>query len=162
MASNRYKMTGCARFFIFLLFIIPIAYFGAKYLDDSGYGSVIKDKFEEISNHNNKDMDTETMDPDVIVNNNSADDITDSNRSKLESKLEQLIRMVDLQKQKIDELELSSAEKDALITKLQNQIKQLGVQSEAPQTTDPAQPKAPGTSLEELLKEADKALKNNN
>ena len=42
----KYKMTGCARFLIFLIILIPIAYFGSKYLRDSGTWDKIKDKVE--------------------------------------------------------------------------------------------------------------------
>lgn len=44
--NGKYKMTGCARFLIFLVFLIPIAYFGSKYLRDSGTWDKIKDKVE--------------------------------------------------------------------------------------------------------------------
>ena len=43
----KYKMTGCARFLIFLVILIPIAYFGSKYLRDSGTWDKIKDKVED-------------------------------------------------------------------------------------------------------------------
>jgi len=33
MTKTKYKLTGCARFFIFFIFFAPIAYFGASYIN---------------------------------------------------------------------------------------------------------------------------------
>ena len=43
----KYKMTGCARFFLFLIILGPIAYFGSKFLLDNGHLDNLKDKIEQ-------------------------------------------------------------------------------------------------------------------
>ncbi len=49
--TGKYKMTGCARFLIFLVILAPIAYFGSKYLRDSGTWDKIKDKVENTDSN---------------------------------------------------------------------------------------------------------------
>ena len=39
--KNKYKMTGCAKFFIFLLFAAPIAFFASAYFNnEDGFGNL--------------------------------------------------------------------------------------------------------------------------
>lgn len=45
MSSGKYKMTGCARFFLVLLILIPVAYFSASYLTGKDGVNFIKDLF---------------------------------------------------------------------------------------------------------------------
>ena len=49
--TGKYKMTGCARFLIFLVILAPIAYFGSKYLRDSGTWDKIKEKVENTDSN---------------------------------------------------------------------------------------------------------------
>jgi hypothetical protein len=41
----KYKVTGCARFFIFFLFFVPIVYFGAAYFRGEDGWQKLKDFF---------------------------------------------------------------------------------------------------------------------
>jgi len=45
--GTKYKMTGCARMALFLVVLLPIAYFGAKYLQNSGTWDKVQDKLEK-------------------------------------------------------------------------------------------------------------------
>lgn len=45
--AAKYKMTGCARMALFLVVLLPIAYFGAKYLQNSGTWGKVQDKLEK-------------------------------------------------------------------------------------------------------------------
>ncbi len=51
MATSKYKVTGFARFFLFMLFFIPIAYFGlsmAKGESPDSFVQKIKNKIENV------------------------------------------------------------------------------------------------------------------
>ena len=59
----KYKVTGCARFFIFFLFFVPIVYFGAAYLRGEDGVQKLKDFYHKmigkpLSTSNQKDPDT--------------------------------------------------------------------------------------------------------
>ena len=60
--KGKYKMTGCARFLIFLVILVPVAYFGSKYLRDSGTWDKIKDKVENTG-ENSVDRDMNMINP---------------------------------------------------------------------------------------------------
>ncbi len=43
MSNNKYKITGFARFFIFMIFFVPVAYIGASYYNgEDGIGKIKK------------------------------------------------------------------------------------------------------------------------
>jgi len=46
----KYKMTGCARFFIFLIIFIPAVYFGAAYFRGENGVQIIKDFWHNTFN----------------------------------------------------------------------------------------------------------------
>ena len=46
MAGKKYKATGCARFFLVLIILLPVAYFGAKAIS-GGAGVPVIDNFIE-------------------------------------------------------------------------------------------------------------------
>ena len=50
----KYKVTGCARFFIFFLFFIPIVYFGAAYLRGEDGVQILKDFYHKTIGRNDK------------------------------------------------------------------------------------------------------------
>ncbi|HUR30053.1 MAG TPA: hypothetical protein VMZ69_01405 [Saprospiraceae bacterium] len=59
----KYKVTGCARFFIFFLFFVPIVYFGAAYLRGEDGLQKMKDFYHKMigkpqSTSDRKDPDT--------------------------------------------------------------------------------------------------------
>jgi len=44
----KYKVTGCARFFIFFIIFIPIVYFGAAYIRGENGLTILKDYYHKI------------------------------------------------------------------------------------------------------------------
>ena len=44
----RYKVTGCARFFVFFIIFVPIVYFGAAYLRGEDGMQKIRDLFHTV------------------------------------------------------------------------------------------------------------------
>ena len=59
----KYKVTGCARFFIFFLFFVPIVYFGAAYFRGEDGVQKLKDFYHKMigkpqSTSGTKDPDT--------------------------------------------------------------------------------------------------------
>lgn len=44
----KYKVTGCARFFVFFLIFIPVVFFGAAYLRGENGVQIIKDYYHKI------------------------------------------------------------------------------------------------------------------
>ena len=62
----RYKVTGCARFFIFFIIFIPIVYFGAAYLRGEDGMQKLKDFYydavgkKEVSHSGDRDMRDDT------------------------------------------------------------------------------------------------------
>lgn len=44
----KYKVTGCARFFIFFLFFVPAVFFGAAYFRGENGVQIIKDFYHNI------------------------------------------------------------------------------------------------------------------
>lgn len=63
----KYKVTGCARFFVFLIIFVPIVYFGAAYLRGENGMQMLKEFFNGITgkenvNDNSVDRDTYRID----------------------------------------------------------------------------------------------------
>ena len=91
----KYKATGCARFLFFLIIFVPIAYFGSKYLMDSGKWDDIKGKIENVgSNDQSNGIDS----PSTFDYNDSDHADTELNR-----KFDQLIEKVNEQADKLSE-----------------------------------------------------------
>jgi hypothetical protein len=44
----KYKVTGCARFFVFFFFFVPAAFFGAAYFRGENGVQIIKDYYHKI------------------------------------------------------------------------------------------------------------------
>ena len=44
----KYKVTGCARFFVFFIIFIPLVFFGAAYLRGENGVQIIKDYYHKI------------------------------------------------------------------------------------------------------------------
>ncbi len=154
MTQVKYKMTGCARFFIFLVFIVPIAYFGAQYLMDNGIIDTAKEKIGEARSVNKPETKTEAS------TGLGAEQTSRTDLSEVQNKLEQLIKVVDLQKDKINDLELSLKDKDGLILRLQKELDQRVNNTPSSSETN-SQGNSNNQTIQELLKEADRALKKN-
>jgi hypothetical protein len=47
--TPKYKATGCARFFVFLVIFLPIVFFGAAYLRGENGVKIIKDYYHQLT-----------------------------------------------------------------------------------------------------------------
>lgn len=45
----KYKVTGCARFFVFLIIFLPIVFFGAAYLRGENGVQIVKDFWNDLT-----------------------------------------------------------------------------------------------------------------
>lgn len=149
----KYKMTGCARFMIFLVILIPIAYFGSKYLRDSGTWDKIKDKIEnkdgnsvERSIEDNRDR----LDPITLDNSDTGD-----RYDKLRSAYEEQEKLISEQQRTIEELR---GQVESLKNNQPTQTDQATIPPpvNVPSTRTNPTPSSGGTpSLDDLLREAD-------
>ena len=162
----KYKMTGCARFLIFLVILGPIAYFGSQYLRDSGTWDKIRDKIEDRDRNSVERTIDEKRIPIELPSDNS--DLAD-----------QFERL----RQAYEEQELVLAKQDQTIKNLQEENESLRKRLNDPligsippsnTSTEPSDtrsqdntgsPNTSGTSgspsLDDLLKEADSNLGTN-
>jgi Skp family chaperone for outer membrane proteins len=80
----KYKVTGCARFFVFLVLFVPAVFFGAAYYRGENGVQIIKDFFQSIvgggSSTESKERKEETY---------SSDDL----KEKLEAREEEIQRL---------------------------------------------------------------------
>jgi len=151
---SKYKATGCARFFIFLVIFIPIAYFGAQYLMDSGQWDQIRDKIENVTESDDKN----SVERAIEKKSTNTDGI---NTSAIEERIEQLLNKIDEQDALIKKQGETIHRQNVLIDQYKQQIEQKATVP-ANQSTESTPTKTnDGSSLEDLLKEADKALKKN-
>lgn len=148
--ASRYKTTGCARFFFFLVFFVPLVYFGLKYFDDNGQLEKWREKLD-LDNHNN-----------------SVEEVSDGQVSPGSSEfdVEQVKRQIAQLLSKIEEQDQIIKDQEMTIKKQQDLIDQLSdgkedVNTSENQTSVSKNNDNDNASLEELLKEADKALKKN-
>lgn len=153
--KGKYKMTGCARFIIFLIILIPIAYFGSKYLRESGTWDKIKDKVEQ--NEGNSVDRTIQEKRDRIEKPADNSDLQ-NDFSRLREAYEEQEELLAEQEQTIKNLQ---DENDAL--KLRLNEAPASTSSTRPTTiptrTEPANNNNSGTpSLDDLLREADSNL----
>ena len=162
--TGKYKMTGCARFLIFLVILAPIAYFGSKYLRDSGTWDKIKEKVENTDSNAVERTIEEKRDRIEIPEGNVDNDQFDRLREAYEE--QELI--LAKQDQKIEALQ---AENDALRRRVNNGTTTAQVPQPSPQTPtrDTRTTSNNGTSnrtggaagipsLDDLLDEADQNL----
>ena len=161
--TGKYKMTGCARFLIFLVILAPIAYFGSKYLRDSGTWDKIKDKVENTDSNSVERTMEEKRDRIEIPEGNIDNDQFDRLRQAYEE--QELI--LAKQDQTIKDLK---AENDALRRRVNGSTTPAQVpQSPAPaptrdtrSTTNTGSTRTGGASgvpsLDDLLDEADRNL----
>ncbi len=143
---TKYKATGCARFLFFLIIFIPVAYFGSQYLMQSGKWDQIRDKIAQVNPQSNE----YTESP---VSNTS--DIS----PEIKERIERLLAKVNEQADKIDEQEETIHRQNVLIDQLKQRLQE-GVNTSTDQSEISSKKEDGKLSLEELLKETDKALKN--
>ena len=142
----KYKMTGCARFIIFLLFLVPIAYFGSKYLRDSGTWDDIKSKVE----NRDKNSVERTIEQQDDQNSYQRND-------KLREALQNQEEIIENQRVRIEELERELEQLKGVRTRTNSEQQ---AQVNPPQTNTNTQPPTTTTntdnpSLSDLLNEAD-------
>jgi len=88
---KKYKMTGCARFFIFLLIFLPAIYFGASYYKGEDGLQNIKDFLGIGQNDSPRKSDGDTKDYSAATKElNEKDELITNLRKKVESLEEQL------------------------------------------------------------------------
>jgi TolA-binding protein len=151
----KYKSTGCARFFFFLVIFVPIAYFGAQYLMESGKWDDIRDKLENVADKDDKNSVEKAIEKKPNLN--------EMNSTEVQQKLQQLLDKINEQAKQIETQEETIHKQNILIDQLKQQLQitssNTDTKSSGGSTNSNSDSK--GTSLEDLLKEADKALKKN-
>ncbi|MFT6810372.1 MAG: hypothetical protein ACJA01_003615 [Saprospiraceae bacterium] len=152
----KYKMTGCARFFLFLIILGPIAYFGSKFLLDNGHLDNLKDKIEQ------RDTGT-TIDtsPETISINPSNEDL-----SRLQNRFDELIKgyleqeatikeqaiVIAQQNQELENLKTNVNSRTSPNTRTSNTTTPINTGTTTPSSTTGS------ASLDDLLREADQNL----
>ena len=115
---RKYKMTGCARFFFFLLFFVPVVLIGVSYYNGNNPVQQIKDLL------NIESTEQGTTSP-VEQNTNTRPDLNETGVTAaaiLETKLGVLQDRLDASEKENKELKKGLAERDGLIRQLQQQI----------------------------------------
>ncbi len=161
--TAKYKMTGCARFLIFLVILAPIAYFGSKYLRDSGTWDKIKDKVENTDS-NSVERTIEERKDRIDIPEISGETVNNEQFERLREAYEEQELVLAEQDQKIKDLQ---AENDALRRRVNGSSSTAQVPQSPPSaptrdtrsTTDNRTGGAAGVpSLDDLLNEADQNL----
>lgn len=98
----KYKVTGCARFFIFFLIFVPIVYFGAAFFRGEDGMQKLKDFYHKVIGKTEREKDNKT-------------DTGDTYR------IEDLQKELDEAKAEIRELKNIIKEKDKEIEKLKSE-----------------------------------------
>ncbi len=149
----KYKMTGCARFLIFLIILVPIAYFGSKYLRDSGTWDKIRDKVE----NNDKNSVERTIEArNERIEPTSAEDITaDERYGRLRRAYDEQEEIIKKQERTILELQ---AEIDRLKANQGTQSDQINIPPASQDEPTPTTSSSDAPSLDDLLREADSNL----
>lgn len=134
--ANKYKATGCARIGLFLLILLPIAYFGAQYLKNNGVLDSVKEKV-----HEKKEAETPY---DEFDRNGDNQETQNSNDKDIIKQQEERIRQLEEQ-MKQNENQSAESNRDPWTN-----------QQEQPQSTNTG-----GTpALEDLFKEYDRKTGN--
>ena len=95
-------MTGCARFFLFLLFFVPLTYFGVHYIQGEDGLQKLKDFFgksEKIESNQSRSNKSENT-----IDLQEALDAKDAEIKKLESRIEILEEMLEQKNEEIKDL----------------------------------------------------------
>jgi TolA-binding protein len=90
----KYKVTGCARFFLFFLFFVPAVFFGAAYMRGENGVQIIKDFYHSIvGGVSSPSTDTKDL--------NDADDLQ-KQLNEANEKIEDLEKKVEEQEKEIE------------------------------------------------------------
>ena|SRR5687767_10425838 len=74
----RYKTTGCARFFVFLIIFLPVVYFGAAYLRGEDGMQKLKDFYHNT--FGGRDTSDKKKDPDTYRIEDLREELDDAKR----------------------------------------------------------------------------------
>ncbi len=149
-------MTGCARFFLFLIILGPIAYFGSKFLLDNGHLDSLKDKIEQRDSGTTIDTSPET-----ISTNPSNEELTrlqnrfDGLRKgylEQEATIKEQASMIEQQKQEIENLKTGVNSGTSSNNGTTSLPKTSNTETNTPNSTTGS------SSLDDLLREADQNL----
>lgn len=99
MSRKRYKSTGCARFFVVLLILIPLAYFGARLIRGGEGIPAIDNYIESIF-----DGDTQNTDTGKSKNENDEIYILTKENEDLRTRIEDLESEVEELKSTIEQM----------------------------------------------------------
>ena len=150
--ANRYKTTGCARFFFFLIIFVPVVYFGARFLDDTGQMEGIREKLEDFGRKNSNESKQGQNEPET----------NEFDLDQVKRQLAGLIAKVESQERIIQEQEEIIQNQKERIEVLMHGDPIKVVESTSASSEITKNKKADDKpSLEELLKEADKVVKKN-
>ncbi len=106
MMRPKYKVTGCARFFVFFIIFLPIVYFGAAYIRGEDGMQKLKDYYHQvIGRQASPGSDTKPAKPTPSAGNPSAE-------------TEALQKRLDEAEKRIRELEEELKIRDAVIREL--------------------------------------------
>ena len=99
----KYKVTGCARFFIFFLFLAPAVFFGATYLRGENGVQIIKDFIGGLTGRSDSDErapreDTKPVDETSAALRRELDELREENRALKEKVAEQEMELDKLRK----------------------------------------------------------------
>ncbi len=99
----KYKVTGCARFFIFFLFFAPAVFFGAAYLRGENGVQIIKDFIGGLTGRPDGEVRTPQQDTKPVDETSSAlrkelDQLREENRALKEKVAEQEMELDKLRK----------------------------------------------------------------
>jgi hypothetical protein len=97
----KYKVTGCARFFLFFIIFIPIVFFGAAYLRGENGVDELKKLYHRVTGRSETPSDTKTF--------------------NTEEEISELKKQLDEAQDKIRELESKVKEKEEEIKKLKEE-----------------------------------------
>lgn len=98
--AKKVRLTNFARFFIFLIIVVPLAYLGASYVNG-------EDPKENINKLLNKEILSTDSKPTIEDNTSNTDDVSQSGTQSNELnqvKIEELQSEVNFYKSKVDEL----------------------------------------------------------
>ncbi len=106
--AQKYKMTGCAKFFIFLIIAVPLAYIGASYYNGSDPFAKIKEIeiFKTDKDNSLKDDQTKNINAPVVNESTLKKELELKNEEIefLNKKIKKLEDLVNQQKEELEKL----------------------------------------------------------
>ena len=148
---SKLKMTGFGKFFIFILILAPIVYFGVNYLNDSGALDEIKEKVERRQELPAETTQSETG-SDILNEINNKDENRRAQKQQEELIAEQQRKIKELERQNQD---LRGADDSKSSTSTLPPLKK----QEVPRTNPTTNNQNGAPSLNDLVREAEKNMR---